>query len=107
MTLALVSEMDRANRATRLGWFEIARQGGYLFAPALAGWMLTVMDPVAVFTAIGLLSCLAFLPTAFMPVGATPLQAGRAARPGCCASSPTASRTPPAGSRCGSPARSK
>ena len=81
VTLAMVSEMDRGNRATRLGWFEIARQGGYLFAPALAGWMLTVMDQVAVFTAIGLLSCVAFLPTALMPVGTTPLQAERAARP--------------------------
>lgn len=81
VTLAVVAEMDRANRATRLGWFEMAREGGYLLAPALAGWMLTVMSPQDVFTIVGLLSCAAFLPAAFVRFGATPIQAERSRRP--------------------------
>jgi MFS family permease len=62
VTLAMIAEMDRANRATRLGWFEMAREGGYLLAPTIAGALLTVMAPEAVFTIVGLLSCAAFVP---------------------------------------------
>ncbi len=83
VTLALVAEMDRQGRATRLGWFGIAREIGYLLAPAIAGWLLLVFeDPADLFTVIGLLSCAAFAPAAFMQFPPTPLQAGGTGRPG-------------------------
>ncbi len=69
VTLAYIAEMDRmaqAGRATRLAWFGYAREGGYLVAPAVAGWMLTVMPPEEVFTIVGLVSLLAFIPFSFM-----------------------------------------
>ena len=49
-------------RAERLGWFGMARSGGYLIAPTAAAWLLTWLDPATVFTIIGFTSCLAFLP---------------------------------------------
>lgn len=64
VTLAYVLEMDVSGRATRLAWFGMAREGGYLLAPALAGWLLTVRSPEEIFTLIGLVSCLALLPLA-------------------------------------------
>ena len=62
VTLAYVAELSRAKRAERLGWFSMARNGGYVVGPAAAGWMLLTMDPVSIFTVIGLLSIAAFLP---------------------------------------------
>ncbi len=62
VTLAFVAEQSRRNRATRLGIFGIARDGGYVVGPAVAGFMLRDTDAVTVFTTIGLLSCAAFLP---------------------------------------------
>lgn len=82
ITLALVAEMERTGRATRLGWFGLAREFGYLLAPTIAGWMLlTFEDPATLFTVIGLFSCLAFLPSAFVRFNETPMQAQRANRP--------------------------
>ncbi|HEY9569027.1 MAG TPA: MFS transporter, partial [Thalassobaculum sp.] len=67
VTLAMVAEMARSGRATRLGWFEMAREFGYLAAPTIAGWMLLNFDdPATVFTVIGLFSCLAFVPALFV-----------------------------------------
>ena len=60
VTLAYVAEMHSRRRAERLGWFEMARSGGYIVGPAVAGWLLLWFSPVAVFTVIGLLSTLAF-----------------------------------------------
>ena len=36
--------------------------GGYIVGPALAGWLLLSIDPVWVFTLIGFISCIAFIP---------------------------------------------
>ncbi|MBT5266400.1 MAG: MFS transporter [Rhodospirillaceae bacterium] len=66
VTLAYIVELGRSGRATRLAWFGMAREGGYLVAPALAGWMLTFMAPADVFTVVGLVSCAAFAPFAFI-----------------------------------------
>src|SRR3546814_252439 len=50
VTLAMVAEMARSGRATRLGWFEMARAFGYLAAPTHAGWRLLTFDaPAPVF----------------------------------------------------------
>ncbi len=62
VTLAYVAEMNKLRRGERLGWFEMARSGGYIVGPALAGWLLLYLEPEQVFTVIGLMSILAFLP---------------------------------------------
>lgn len=53
--------------AEDIGWFQMARSGGYILGPALAGVLLTVMDPAAVFTVIGLISCAVFVPVLGLP----------------------------------------
>lgn len=53
--------------AEDIGWFEMARSGGYIAGPALAGWLLLSLDPAAVFTVIGLISCAVFLPLLQLP----------------------------------------
>jgi MFS family permease len=67
VTLAYVTELSRTRRAERLGWFAMARNAGYVVGPAAAGWMLLTMEPVAVFTVIGLLSSAAFIPVLLLP----------------------------------------
>ena len=67
VTLAYVVELSNSNRAERLGWFSMARNAGYVVGPAAGGVLLLRMDPVQVFTIIGLLSSLAFLPIALLP----------------------------------------
>ena len=62
VSLAYVAALDDEHRGERLGWFGMARSGGYLVAPALAGWLLTWNEPGQIFTLIGFLSSLAFLP---------------------------------------------
>jgi len=61
-----VAEMATSGKAERLGWFGMARSGSYLLAPLLGAWLLTWMDPATVFTLIGLMSCLAFVPVCMM-----------------------------------------
>ena len=63
VSLAFVSELSKYQQAERLGWFSIARNLGYVIGPIAAGWLLMTTDPVGVFTIIGLLSSLAFIPT--------------------------------------------
>jgi MFS family permease len=67
VTLAYVAEQSTSNRAERLAWFGSARNAGYVVGPAAAGWMLLTMDPVSVFTVVGILSSLAFLPVVLLP----------------------------------------
>lgn len=62
VTLAYVSELSGKRRAERLGWFSMARNGGYVVGPAAAGLLLLTLDPVSVFTVVGLLSSAAFVP---------------------------------------------
>jgi MFS family permease len=62
VTLAYIAELKPDNLAEGLGWFSMARSGGYIVGPALAGWLLLSLDPATVFTIIGLLSSLALLP---------------------------------------------
>jgi MFS family permease len=62
VTVAFVAERGGRRKAESLGWFGIARSGGYIVGPAVAGWMLLTMDPAAVFTIVGLISCAAFVP---------------------------------------------
>lgn len=67
VTLAYVAEISSRSRAERLGWFGMAKKGGYIVGPAVAGWMLLFVDPVSVFTVIGLVSSLALLPVLLLP----------------------------------------
>ena len=62
VTVAYVAERGGKRKAERLGWFGMARSGGYLVGPVAAGWLLLTLDPVAVFTLIGGLSMAAFVP---------------------------------------------
>ncbi|MEM7537460.1 MAG: MFS transporter [Chloroflexota bacterium] len=57
---------DGENPAEALGWFGLARSGGYIVGPAVAGSLLVWVEPVAVFTVIGLMSALAFVPIWFV-----------------------------------------
>lgn len=66
VTLAFVVERAGLHKATTLGWFGMARSGGYIIGPAAAGWLLTYLDPPTVFTLIGLFSCLVFVPIVFL-----------------------------------------
>jgi len=62
VTLAYIAELTPQKIAESLGWFGLARSGGYIIGPALAGWLLLYIDPVQVFTIIGLISCIAIVP---------------------------------------------
>ncbi len=66
VTVAYVAERGGKRKAERLGWFGMARSGGYLVGPAAAGWLLLSLDPVAVFTLIGVLSIAAFVPVLWL-----------------------------------------
>lgn len=67
VTLAYVAEQTNRRRAEKLGWFGMARSAGYIVGPAAAGWLLLTMDPVAVFTVIGVMSSLVFVPVLLLP----------------------------------------
>ena len=68
VTLAYIAELSRnVNTAEDIGWFQMARSGGYIVGPALAGWLLLSLDPTDVFTIIGLISCAVFLPILNLP----------------------------------------
>ncbi|MCY3833075.1 MAG: MFS transporter [Chloroflexi bacterium] len=68
VTLAFIADLARNDQiAEDIGWFELARSGGYIVGPALAGWLLLSQDPVTVFTIIGLISCMIFLPVLQLP----------------------------------------
>jgi len=67
VTVAYVAENWPGRRAERLGWFSMARSAGYIVGPAAAGWLLLTMQPAAVFTIIGLLSSIVFLPILRLP----------------------------------------
>jgi len=68
VTLALVIEQCQEHgkigdkTAERLGWFGVARIGGYLLGPTIAALLLTEYTPQTIFTFIGLLSSCAFFP---------------------------------------------
>lgn len=62
VTLAYVAEQTSKRKAESLGWFGMARSAGYIIGPALAGYLLLTMSPADVFTIIGFVSIVAFLP---------------------------------------------
>lgn len=66
VTVAYVAERSGKRKAEKLGWFGMARSGGYLVGPAVAGWLLLTMEPVTVFTLIGGLSMAAFVPVLWL-----------------------------------------
>ena len=54
VTMASIAELRPGGVAERLGWFGMARSGGYIVGPALAGWLLLTHDPVSVMTMVAL-----------------------------------------------------
>jgi MFS family permease len=67
VTVAYIAEHTKKRLAENLGWFGLAREGGYIVGPALAGVLLLVWSPQMVFTLIGVLSALAFIPILSLP----------------------------------------
>ncbi len=68
VTLAYIAELSGTGKtAEDIGWFQMARSGGYIVGPALAGWLLLSLDARSVFTIIGLISCAVFLPILRLP----------------------------------------
>ena len=68
VTLAYIAERARKDEtAEDIGWFQMARSGGYIVGPALAGWLLLSLDATVVFTIIGVVSCAVFLPILSLP----------------------------------------
>lgn len=67
VTFAYIAERLPESVASSIGWFGLARSGGYIFGPALAGWLLLSLDPGTIFTIIGLLSMAAIVPIAWLP----------------------------------------
>ena len=49
-----------------MGWYAIARGLSYVAGPLAAGWLLLANDPATVFTLIGIISIVAFLPVVLM-----------------------------------------
>ncbi len=66
VTVAFIAERSSGRTAEYLGWFDMARSGGYIVGPLVAGWLLLFFEPAAVFTIIGLISCAAFVPVAMI-----------------------------------------
>lgn len=69
VTVAYVAERGGRRKAERLGWFGMARSGGYVVGPLAAGLLLLWNDPADVFVVIGLLSTLAFIPVFLLDEG--------------------------------------
>ena len=68
VTLAYIAEISgKEKTAEDIGWFQLARSGGYIVGPALAGWLLLSLDLRTVFTIIGLISCAVFAPILHLP----------------------------------------
>ncbi len=67
VTLSYIANLSWSNRAGRIGSFSIARNAGYIVGPLTAGWLLMTYDTVSIFTIIGLLSCIAFVPVLLLP----------------------------------------
>ncbi len=67
VTLAFIGKNYRKRAAERFAWFSVARSLGYIVGPIAAGWMLLTLEASQVFTIIGLLSMIAFIPIARLP----------------------------------------
>ncbi len=67
VTLAYIAGKSKKRLAEKLGWFGLAREGGYIVGPALAGLLLLIWSPPMVFTLVGILSALAFIPILSLP----------------------------------------
>lgn len=90
VTVAYVAEQGGSRKAEQLGWFGMARSGGYIVGPVVAGWLLLWLEPAAVFTMIGLISLIAFVPILWLSESDTIAENDPAPVP-----SPTTSHQPP------------
>ena len=67
VTVAAIAETTTIRRAEHLAWFGIARSSGYIIGPLAASSLLVVFEPAEIFTIIGLLSSICFLPILLLP----------------------------------------
>ena len=77
VTLAYVAEQSQKHLGERLGWFSMARSASYVIGPTVAGWLLLILSPASIFTMIGILSSLAFLPVFLLSESKTSLNKRR------------------------------
>lgn len=75
VTLAYVAEQTPKKRAEQLGIFSMARSAGYIVGPALAGWLLLTLHPATIFTLMGFVSLVAFVPVVFLSESPRPKSA--------------------------------
>ncbi len=67
-TVAFVAENTIiTRRAEHLAWFGIARSIGYIIGPFASSFLLLSLKPIDIFTIIGLLSSICFVPILFLP----------------------------------------
>ncbi len=81
VTVAYVAERSGKHKAERLGWFGMARSGGYVVGPLAAGMLLLWNNPADVFAVIGGLSLLAFIPVLLLDEGTGDWRLGSGDRP--------------------------
>ena len=62
-----MAERSGTRKAESLGWFGIAKTSGYIIGPLTAGWLLLHLQPEQVFTIIGIISSIAFIPVVILP----------------------------------------
>ena len=67
VSLAYVAERSGTRKGELLGWFGIAKTSGYIIGPLTAAWLLLHLQPEQVFTIIGIISSIAFIPVVLLP----------------------------------------
>lgn len=67
VTLAYVAEISSHRRGENFGWFGLSRGMSYVIGPAAAGVLMSRFNPAEIFTVIGFISMLAFLPVVSLP----------------------------------------
>jgi len=66
VTLAYVAEIRFYKFGQNFGIFSLARNSSYIIGPLIGGWLLLSYEPTQIYTIIGCISILAFIPIAFL-----------------------------------------
>ena len=66
VTLAYVAEIRFNKFGRNFGIFSLARNLSYIIGPLIGGWLLLSYEPIHIYTIIGLISILAFIPLVFL-----------------------------------------
>ena len=66
VTLAYVAEIKFNKFGHNFGIFSLARNSSYIIGPLIGGWLLLNYEPTHIYTFIGFISILAFIPLIFL-----------------------------------------